>query len=123
MLQGKSQMTMKSGRRKLPARYAAIVSPLVLSLLMTFIVSFISTLKKPWASARPAGNLADRPGPVPAGGVSDNAACAAGGAPHRRLAVRVRASRKRPEMSRTFQRRPPSRTNASYQRPLRRFQA
>ncbi|MET3577088.1 hypothetical protein ABID19_000103 [Mesorhizobium robiniae] len=38
-------MTLKTGRRKLPARYAAIVSPLVLSLLMTFIVSFISTLK------------------------------------------------------------------------------
>ncbi|WP_157385690.1 DUF2798 domain-containing protein [Mesorhizobium sp. STM 4661] len=32
-------------RRKLPARYAAILSPLVLSLLMTFIVSLISTLK------------------------------------------------------------------------------
>ncbi|RWN62259.1 MAG: DUF2798 domain-containing protein [Mesorhizobium sp.] len=38
-------MTIKTGRRKLPARYAAIVSPLVLSLLMTFVVSFISTLK------------------------------------------------------------------------------
>ena len=38
-------MTMKNQRRKLPARYATIVSPLVLSLLMTFIVSFISTLK------------------------------------------------------------------------------
>lgn len=38
-------MTMKTRRRKLPARYATIVSPLVLSLLMTFIVSFISTLK------------------------------------------------------------------------------
>lgn len=32
-------------RRKLPARYAAVISPLVLSLLMTFIVSLISTLK------------------------------------------------------------------------------
>lgn len=32
-------------RRKLPAHYAAIISPLVLSLLMTFIVSLISTLK------------------------------------------------------------------------------
>ena len=38
-------MTPRSQRRKLPARYATIVSPLVLSLLMTFIVSFISTLK------------------------------------------------------------------------------
>lgn len=38
-------MTMTRNRRKLPARYAAILSPLVLSLLMTFIVSFISTLK------------------------------------------------------------------------------
>lgn len=38
-------MTMKTRRRKLPARYATIVNPLVLSLLMTFIVSFISTLK------------------------------------------------------------------------------
>jgi len=32
-------------RRKLPARYAAIVMPLVLSLLMTFVVSAISTWK------------------------------------------------------------------------------
>jgi hypothetical protein len=38
-------MTIGTGRRKLPARYAAIVSPLVLSLLMTLFVSFISTLK------------------------------------------------------------------------------
>jgi hypothetical protein len=38
-------MTARNRRRKLPARYAAILSPLVLSLLMTFIVSFISTLK------------------------------------------------------------------------------
>lgn len=29
--------------RKLPARYATIVMPLLLSVLMTFIVSFIST--------------------------------------------------------------------------------
>lgn len=41
---GKSPMTGRNRRRKLPARYA-VVSPLVLSLLMTFIVSFISTLK------------------------------------------------------------------------------
>jgi hypothetical protein len=32
-------------RGKLPARYASIVMPLVLSLLMTFVVSAISTLK------------------------------------------------------------------------------
>lgn len=32
-------------RRKLPARYANIVMPFVLSVLMTFIVSAISTLK------------------------------------------------------------------------------
>ncbi|TIS62582.1 MAG: DUF2798 domain-containing protein [Mesorhizobium sp.] len=38
-------MNGRSRRRKLPARYASVVSPLVLSLLMTFIVSFISTLK------------------------------------------------------------------------------
>lgn len=31
--------------RKLPARYASIVMPLVLSILMTFVVSGISTLK------------------------------------------------------------------------------
>jgi hypothetical protein len=31
--------------RKLPARYATLVMPLVLSVLMTFIVSAISTLK------------------------------------------------------------------------------
>ncbi|MER8764429.1 MULTISPECIES: DUF2798 domain-containing protein [unclassified Mesorhizobium] len=38
-------MTMKTPRSKLPARYAAVLGPLVRSLLMTFIVSFISTLK------------------------------------------------------------------------------
>ncbi|MER8376836.1 DUF2798 domain-containing protein [Mesorhizobium sp. M1338] len=38
-------MTARHQRRKLPAHYAAVLSPLVLSLLMTFIVSFISTLK------------------------------------------------------------------------------
>ena len=32
-------------RGKLPARYATIVMPLVLSVLMTFVVSGISTLK------------------------------------------------------------------------------
>jgi hypothetical protein len=32
-------------RGKLPARYGAIVMPLVLSVLMTFVVSAISTLK------------------------------------------------------------------------------
>ena len=32
-------------RSKLPARYAAIVMPLVLSVLMTFVVSAISTLR------------------------------------------------------------------------------
>ncbi|MDB5504586.1 MAG: uncharacterized protein JWR89_4488, partial [Tardiphaga sp.] len=32
-------------RGKLPARYASIVMPLVLSLLMTFVVSAISTWK------------------------------------------------------------------------------
>jgi hypothetical protein len=32
-------------RGKLPARYAAIVTPLVLSVLMTFVVSAISTLR------------------------------------------------------------------------------
>jgi hypothetical protein len=32
-------------RGKLPARYAAIVMPFVLSVLMTFVVSAISTLK------------------------------------------------------------------------------
>ena len=32
-------------RRKLPARYTSIVIPLILSVLMTFIVSFIATLK------------------------------------------------------------------------------
>lgn len=33
------------GLRKLPARYAGIVMPLLLSLLMTFIVSLISTVR------------------------------------------------------------------------------
>ena len=33
------------GRGKLPARYAAIVMPLVLSVLMTFVVSAISTFR------------------------------------------------------------------------------
>ncbi len=32
-------------RRKLPARYAAVIMPLVLSVLMTFVVSAISTMK------------------------------------------------------------------------------
>lgn len=32
-------------RRRLPARYAAILLPLVLSIIMTFVVSGISTLK------------------------------------------------------------------------------
>jgi hypothetical protein len=32
-------------RGKLPARYAAVVMPLVLSVLMTFVVSGISTLR------------------------------------------------------------------------------
>jgi hypothetical protein len=32
-------------RGKLPARYAAVVMPLVLSVLMTFVVSAISTLR------------------------------------------------------------------------------
>jgi hypothetical protein len=32
-------------RKRLPARYAAILMPLVLSVLMTFVVSAISTLK------------------------------------------------------------------------------
>ena len=44
-LKGNLKMTARHRRRKLPARYAAILSPLVLSLLMTFIVSLISTLK------------------------------------------------------------------------------
>lgn len=35
----------RSHRRRLPARYAGIVMPLVLSLLMTFVVSAISTWK------------------------------------------------------------------------------
>lgn len=39
-------MTLRSKPRgKLPARYAALVMPLVLSVLMTFVVSAISTLK------------------------------------------------------------------------------
>lgn len=33
------------GTPKLPARYAALVMPLLLSLLMTFVVSLISTLR------------------------------------------------------------------------------
>jgi hypothetical protein len=50
------EMSMKSHRQsasrgKLPARYAAIVTPLVLSVLMTFVVSAISTLKALGATA------------------------------------------------------------------------
>jgi uncharacterized membrane protein SpoIIM required for sporulation len=30
-------------RRRLPARYAAVMTPLVLSIIMTFVVSAIST--------------------------------------------------------------------------------
>lgn len=33
------------GLRKLPARYAGLVMPLLLSILMTFIVSMVSTLR------------------------------------------------------------------------------
>lgn len=32
-------------RRKLPARYAGILMPLVLSIIMTFIISGVSTLR------------------------------------------------------------------------------
>lgn len=38
-------MPFQRTRPRLPARYAPLVTPLVLSLLMTFIVSLISTLK------------------------------------------------------------------------------
>ncbi|NKB83533.1 DUF2798 domain-containing protein [Brucella grignonensis] len=34
-----------SRRRKLPARYASIVMPFILSIMMTFIVSLIATAK------------------------------------------------------------------------------
>ncbi|WP_410499186.1 DUF2798 domain-containing protein [Chitinibacter sp. S2-10] len=40
--------------RKLPARYAAVVLPFFLSILMTCIVSFVSTLKGVgWAAGIP----------------------------------------------------------------------
>lgn len=40
-----------SGRRKLPARYASVVLPLILSCFMTCIVSLISTLRSlGWSS-------------------------------------------------------------------------
>ncbi|WP_316177270.1 MULTISPECIES: DUF2798 domain-containing protein [unclassified Bradyrhizobium] len=35
----------RRARRKLPTRYAAVVMPLTLSVLMTFVVSAIATLK------------------------------------------------------------------------------
>ncbi len=34
-----------SFRRKLPAKYIAVITPLVLSVLMTLVVSFIATVK------------------------------------------------------------------------------
>lgn len=34
-----------SRRRKLPARYASVVMPFILSIMMTFIVSLIATTK------------------------------------------------------------------------------
>ena len=40
-----TEMSAPRRRRKLPARYAAIVMPLALSIIMTFVVSAISTLK------------------------------------------------------------------------------
>lgn len=40
-----TEMSAPSRRRKLPARYANIVMPLALSIIMTFVVSAISTLK------------------------------------------------------------------------------
>ena len=43
----KTQKSLSLGyqMRKLPARYAGLVMPFLLSILMTFIVSFISTLR------------------------------------------------------------------------------
>lgn len=35
----------RAGRRKLPARYAGVVMPLFLSVLMTCIISLVSTLR------------------------------------------------------------------------------
>lgn len=43
MSSSKSQSSF--GIRKLPARYAGTVMPLILSILMTFVVSMISTLR------------------------------------------------------------------------------
>ncbi|MBK8163074.1 MAG: hypothetical protein IPK65_07990 [Gammaproteobacteria bacterium] len=46
------------GLRKLPGRYAGIVMPLLLSIFMSGIVSFVSTLQAwadPWFAAHLAG--------------------------------------------------------------------
>ncbi|MCX8282467.1 DUF2798 domain-containing protein [Phyllobacterium sp. 0TCS1.6C] len=34
-----------STRRKLPARYSSIITPFILSVLMTFVVSFVATVR------------------------------------------------------------------------------
>lgn len=39
-----TSLSSQSPRKKLPARYTAIVLPLLLSLLMTFVISGVSTL-------------------------------------------------------------------------------
>ena len=74
--------------RKLPARYAPIVMPFVLSILMTAVVSVISTLRS--LGATPAF-LATWPGAwaVMARRLSDAACGAADSPPDRRLPCRV----------------------------------
>ena len=69
--------------RKLPARYAPIVMPFVLSILMTAVVSVISTLPKPRRNAGVSRDLAGRLGAVMARRLSDAADGAATGPPDR----------------------------------------
>src|SRR4051794_19243962 len=67
-------------RGKLPARYAAIVMPLVLSVLMTFVVSAI---EEPWPNAHLSKHVACRMGTIVDRCVSDVARGASAGAPDR----------------------------------------
>jgi hypothetical protein len=69
--------------RKLPARYAPIVMPFVLSILMTAVVSVISTFRSLGAHAGVSRDLAGRLGTVMARCLSDAADGAAPGPPDR----------------------------------------
>ena len=69
--------------RKLPPRYASVVMPLILSVLMTFVVSVISTLKSLGPTPAFLATWPGRLGLVLACRVSNPAGGAAAGAADR----------------------------------------